>query len=758
MNRSRSTAPCTPLASTTLDVTITDLVAEYVLRHRFQNAGSTPIEAVFTFPVPLGAAFVGLRATIAGETLYAQIQTKRQASDTYDDAIAHGHSAVLLSAPEPGVLCTSLGNLKPGESGEIELRFVTALRVADRKARFSLPLVHRPRYGTWALTDLDRPSHNFAIEHPLSATIRVRGLLATAPVSCVTHAVRFAQQGDALELTIAGAMLDRDLVLSFDLLRELPARVHLIDDGDGALGLVSFVLPPAPAPDQHKPLDVCLVLDCSGSMRGDAITQSRQALLSVVDALEPHDRIQVIRFGSTLAPWFSRPLLATAQVRDALRELAPGIDADLGGTNMGSALEHALAQFGPADAQRSRAIILVTDGAVQARDIDVAGMAARAMGVRVFVVAVGGCAAVEVLAPLAESTGAVLERAVPAEPIDERVLCQFRRARCNGPIAVEAHWADAQATPIAMGIAYPGDALAVAASLPGGITGDVCIRAAALDFTLTMPIPAPSPAPALRALLGQQRYALADADSRTEIALRYGLLSEETSAVLVKQRADGARIEVMPTIIQIPEMLPDDMMCCSSKGVMSSLLDIGDSLFAEDSGVDYSPGDLDAPHFLRTGANGIPDAVLTSGASSPPDLAFAISVASANAAFSALYRMLREHLLSPAISAVTLTRVLEQLDADLRPVARTLIVASSVALDDPQAVVPFLWVLHALLNGSAFSDDEEACLAVASHNSRAGRSAHTVHNEDDAQRLHARVEALIRNGLPGSAGVTPQAS
>src|SRR3546814_1510103 len=58
------------------------------------------------------------------------------------------------------------------------------------------------------------------------------------------------------------------------------------------------------------------------------LTQSRQALLSVVDALGPHDRIQVLRFGSTLAPLFRRPLLATAQVRDALRELAPGIDAD----------------------------------------------------------------------------------------------------------------------------------------------------------------------------------------------------------------------------------------------------------------------------------------------------------------------------------------------------------------------------------------------------------------------------------------------
>lgn len=35
----KSPKPTSPLASTALAVTITDLVAEYVVRHRFQNEG-----------------------------------------------------------------------------------------------------------------------------------------------------------------------------------------------------------------------------------------------------------------------------------------------------------------------------------------------------------------------------------------------------------------------------------------------------------------------------------------------------------------------------------------------------------------------------------------------------------------------------------------------------------------------------------------------------------------------------------------------
>jgi Ca-activated chloride channel homolog len=86
----RKPQPSTPLAHTELQVTPTDLVAEYVLRHHFQNTGTAPIEAVFSFPVPLDAAFLGMQATLGGQTVVAQIQAQHQASRTYGDAIAQG--------------------------------------------------------------------------------------------------------------------------------------------------------------------------------------------------------------------------------------------------------------------------------------------------------------------------------------------------------------------------------------------------------------------------------------------------------------------------------------------------------------------------------------------------------------------------------------------------------------------------------------------------------------------------------------------
>ena len=87
------------------------------------------------------------------------------------------------------------------------------------------------------------------------------------------------------------------------------------------------------------------------------------------------------------------------------------VDSDLGGTNMGEALDRsidALRALG-LESGRTQAIILVTDGAVQPGEIESAQARAIESGIRIFVVAVGSSAGVDVLRPLSASTCAVLE-------------------------------------------------------------------------------------------------------------------------------------------------------------------------------------------------------------------------------------------------------------------------------------------------------------------------------------------------------------
>ena len=743
----RSQKHSTPLSSTALDVSITDLVAEYVIRHTFQNLGKAAIEAVFSFPVPLDAAFLGMKATLGGETLFAQIQAQRQASRTYDDAIAGGHSAVLLRNPEPGVLCTSLGNLLPGETGEIELRFVTSLGVADRTARFILPLVHRPRYGTWRLEDLEAPTHDFAVEHPMSASIHVDGLLASAPVSCATHGASFALREGRLEMTLSAAMLDRDLVLTFELSQNLPPTARLIHDGEGVLGLVSFVLPERN--DAPGPIDLCLVLDGSGSMEGDAIKQSRQATRAIIDALGDTDRIQVLRFGSSVTPMFRRPLLATARVRDTLRELVPTIDSNMGGTEMGDALAKALEQLGDAEAGRSRAIILVTDGAVQPGDIADARLGALIAGVRIFVVAVGSSAGTEVLGPMAEATGAVLERAVPAEPIDVGVMRQFRRAREPGAVALEFEWPGAGATPIPAGVAYPGDAVDLAAALSGLLGGDVVVRAPTLDFALRLPLGSCISSPALRALLGQRRYRLAAKGEKAALALRYGLLTEETSAVVVKIRADGSLTDGLPTIVQVPQMTSAGMTLHQNVQAAASVSASYDSLSFEDSDcMVASP--VEMPAFLRrSAASALPKQIGPNRLKQLKQLAqptqtITISADRAREICLQLHHILFDSWLASRPKLGPLGEAINRLPADMRNEASCLLKQFGLSIHNQVASIQLLFALTTSLDLPGLTDDDEAMLAhaFAMSGSNSEQTLRSMDSEDS--RLELAISTSMR--------------
>lgn len=571
-----------------LEVDIDNLTASYAVNYRFHNATNEAVEAVFVFPVPLDAAFIGLEAEIAGERLAAEVVAAPDASRRYDDAVTAGDSALLLRQVAPGILGASLGNVGPGEQAEFTLRYARLLEVIDRRLRFALPFTIRPRYGRWRGDAMEEPRHDAGAGYTLAAEIRVRGLLAGAGVHCPSHPMAFEHGDHSLVLRIDRAWLDGDLVINFAVDQAPAPQAETFPDQDGVGVCLTL---PLPAPDGPAPaVHTALLLDCSGSMLGAAVLGCRKALGAVVDVLGENDRLQILRFGSTVQPLLRRPVPVTASVRESVHELARAIQADLGGTNMGPAIETALTLMGRAAAEGvTRALILVTDGAVLEADINMARQAAIAAGVRIFVVAVGSSAGVDVLAPLAESTGGRLEQVTPGESIAVAVERQVRRLRQGQPHAIALEWDVSPHQQPASVSAYAGDVVTVHARFTACPTF-VLVRGATLPQPLRVPVQPVVDAPARRALLGLALYRQAQEGERGELALRYGLLTAETSAVVVKRRRDEERLGPLPAVHQVPQMLSRDMFGSTSASAHHDLDESWDDDFEPPTGAMFSVG------------------------------------------------------------------------------------------------------------------------------------------------------------------------
>src|SRR5690606_22370675 len=107
---------------------------------------------------------------------------------------------------------------------------------------------------------------------------------------------------------------------------------------------------------------VTLVVDCSGSMAGDSIAQARLALERILDGLRTGDLFEIVAFGSTHRALFGRAEPVSPASLGRARQFVRELDADLGGTEIGSALRGAYAV--KAEACLSLDLLLITDGQV----------------------------------------------------------------------------------------------------------------------------------------------------------------------------------------------------------------------------------------------------------------------------------------------------------------------------------------------------------------------------------------------------------
>jgi len=158
-----------------------DLMAEVEVEQAYTNPQKKNIEAIYTFPLPLGSALLGLDVEIDGKKLTGSVVEKKQAEREYEDAVTDGNSAILLQEAGPGLYTVSIGNLMAGESAVIRYRYALLLSWQGDTLRFLLPTTIAPRYGDAIAVGMQPhqvPFSSIEAEYPVSISIQIEGQLA----------------------------------------------------------------------------------------------------------------------------------------------------------------------------------------------------------------------------------------------------------------------------------------------------------------------------------------------------------------------------------------------------------------------------------------------------------------------------------------------------------------------------------------------------------------------------------------------------
>ncbi len=395
-----------PLIGLELSVTIHGGLAVVEATRTYTNRESRPIEALLTLPVPVHAAFFGLTAKIGGVLHRGKAHSKRSARGRYEEAIQEGKAAVLHEELLRGVHSLSLGNLGPGDSAEVTMRWAEVLRCDGTLGRLRIPMTVGDVYGCSGLEDADELVHG---GETLMASLRVshdaRDVRIEAPphgFSSATDSPRKAPDENGAFAATVPTHTPLDLVVDGWRPGEVTGKSW--DDRP-------IVLKIQPTIDRDKPLDMAVLLDRSGSMAercegsGNAAVTKHQVAVQGIDdlvrLLRAGDRIALWQFDTTCEPVGpERP----GPVKD-VPMLVDRFGEPRGGTEIGEALDLCMTRAGVRD------ILLVTDGKSYAMDPH----ALARKGRRVFVVLIGEDSLEANVGHLAALTGGDLRFAVGAD-------------------------------------------------------------------------------------------------------------------------------------------------------------------------------------------------------------------------------------------------------------------------------------------------------------------------------------------------------
>ena len=576
------------------------LLGEIAITQTYQNDEAVNIEAVFTFPVPADAVLLGVDIRINDRVLQGQVLPKRQAEKAYEDAVSSGDRAILLQDAGRGLYTLNVGNLLPGERAEIGYRYALLQVWNGDTLRFHLPTTVAPRYGDPVAAGLQPhqvPVITRDAENRFELELTLSGPLRQAAVESPSHRIGVAVADDAVRVTLAGgrALMDRDFILNIRCAAEARAAFGLYaPDQDGWIALACF------QPDLTGQVDaqgrpVVLIADCSGSMAGVSIAQTRQALLAILDRLQPADRFNLIAFGNEARAFFGGLHPANASGLAQARALAAGLEADMGGTELGAALQLAYRQRlngQPLD------LLLITDGEVWQAETIIA--AAKQSGCRLFTVGVGAAVAEELVRGLADATGGACERVHPNEDMADRIVRHFERIRApRAEAAVSWPVEPSRRLPESVERVFSGDTLHLLAWLPQPPAGPATLTLTLNDGhafsqrVLLEPWPSAETDDILARVGAARRIAAGlPAPEATALAVEYQLVTPHTHFLMVEVRADADKAKTLPELRTVAHRL------AAGWGGLDRT-EITGRNFCADFAAESDDVGLDIPAFLR---------------------------------------------------------------------------------------------------------------------------------------------------------------
>ncbi|KAM4707367.1 von Willebrand factor A domain-containing protein 5A-like [Discoglossus pictus] len=513
-----------PLKGISVDVQVTGFVADVSATLKYKNIEENAVEAVFVFPMDEDSAVYSFEATVEGKKIVADIQEKKEAHKTYDEAISQGHEAFLLEEDESSgdIFSCMVGNLPPGQEAEVTLKFVRELPLeADGAVRFVLPAVLNPRY-----TPKDQAQSVTAnlprvpigeIPYTLSMSAHFQSVYGISKVqsNCEITPVEYINEDKtAAKVSLSeGHKFERDveLLIYYEQVNKpsVITEAGLPDAEEGSIMaepvvMLSFYPSFPEVQEQSKCGEFIFLVDRSGSMTcgmnsepdsPKRIESAKETLILLLKSLPLGCYFNIFGFGSTFESIFPESMEYTQQSMEEAVKKVNEMDADLGGTEILEPLQKIYKTAGRSE--HPRQLFVFTDGEVGNTKDVIAEVHRNATKHRCFAFGIGEGASTALIKGISRAASGTCEFITGKERMQPKVLKTLKCSLQPTVKDVSLKWTlpsgleSVQLSPTPMAI-FQGQRSIVYAQVKGKVgeetEGQVCLEYTFKEDVVTNPL------------------------------------------------------------------------------------------------------------------------------------------------------------------------------------------------------------------------------------------------------------------------------
>lgn len=320
----------------------------------FYNPNSVAAEGIYLFPLPESAAVSNFRMQIDKEPVEGKLLSVDEARRVYESYVRRSIDPAILQYVGRNAFQAKVFPIPAGGERRIYLVYSQVADFSNGVYRLVYPL------------NSERVTGASVGELTVDCTIKSNQPLKT--IYSPSHEVQVKRDGDHLaHVTFEGrdVRANRDFTLYYTTSERAFGLNALAHRRPGSDGYVMLMLAPKneALPAEVQPKDVVLVFDTSGSMQGPKIEQARKAAQTIIGALNPKDRFNIIRFSGDVISFRPTVVPADKANREAARAFVEEFRA-IGGTAIDDALQQGLASIPKPEERPGRApfLIFMTDG------------------------------------------------------------------------------------------------------------------------------------------------------------------------------------------------------------------------------------------------------------------------------------------------------------------------------------------------------------------------------------------------------------